>query len=122
MVKNKPKTVDEIFSKIDVEKKDIAKYFRFLIKSTLPKAEEIVKQGRLTYKFGNKDFLAIRVTKSHVDLLFLQGTRIASPLLKGTGNIGDPVHAEAGNVQEVKSNEPEISRLLKEAATITTFM
>ena len=120
MGKNKPKTVDEILSKVDGEQKDIAERFRFLIKSSLPKADELVRRGRLTYKFGGKDFAAIRITKAHVDLLFSQGTRISSSLLKGTGDLGDPRHIEIINLKEFNDDETEITRLLKEAATIAT--
>jgi hypothetical protein len=122
MVKNKPKTVDEIFSKVEGEYRDIAQRFRFLVNSTLPKADELVKRGRLTYKFGGKDFAAIRIAKSHVDLLFFQGTRMSSSLLKGTGNEGDHRHVEIINLKELNSSEPEIIRLLKEAATIATVI
>jgi hypothetical protein len=90
MAKNKPKTVDEIFSKVEGEHRDVAQRFRFLINSTLPKADELVKRGRLTYKFGSKDFAAIRIAKAHVDLLFFQGTRMSSSLLNGTGDKGGP--------------------------------
>lgn len=122
MVKNKPKTADEIMSKVEGEQKDIVGRFRFLIKSTLPKADELIKRGRFTYKFGGKDFAAIRIAKGHVDLLFFIGQRIASPLLKGTGDLGDPRHIEIINLKELNVNESEITRLLKEAATIVTVI
>jgi hypothetical protein len=117
MVKTKPKTVDEIFSKVDPDKKETAERLRAQVKSTIPKAVETVRRGRITYALNGKDFAAIRLTKAHVDLLFTQGNRISSSLLKGQGTISDPVHVEVVAWKTV--NEAEIVRLLKDAAAIT---
>ena len=122
MSKNLPKTIDEILGRIDEEKREITERFRFLVKSTLPKANELVRRGRITYRFSDKDFAAIGITKAHIDLLFFQGTRISSALLKGTGDKGDPRHVEIRNLTELHSNEPEITRLLKSAVTISTVV
>jgi hypothetical protein len=117
MVKTKPKTADEIFGKVDDEKKAIAESLRTLVKSTLPKAVEIVRRGRITYTVEGKDFAGIRLTKQHVDLLLMHGDSLSSPTLKGQGTIGDPKHIEVHTLKNFNQNEAKI--LLKEAAEIT---
>ena len=94
MVKTKPKTADEIFSKVDDDKKAIAESLRIFIKMAVPKSTEIVRRGKITYALDGKDFAGIRLTKQHVDLLLMHGPSISSPLLKGQGTIGDPSHIE----------------------------
>jgi hypothetical protein len=116
MVKIKPKTLDEIFSKVDEDKKIIAEKLRSLIKATLPKAVEIVRRGRITYTIDGKDVAGMRLTKQHVDLVFMQGASLSSPHLKGQGTIGDPKHIEVNTFKNF--DEIEAQRLLKEAATI----
>jgi len=115
MVKTKPKTVDEIFSKVDDdEERKIADSLRALVKETVPKAAEIVRQGRLTYTINGKDFAGIRLTKGHVDLLFFQSASLSSPHLKGQGTIGDPKHIVVVTFKNFEVAEAK--RLLKEAA------
>jgi hypothetical protein len=117
MVKTKPKTVDEIFSKIDPDKKEIAERLRALVKGTLPKAVESVRQGRITYALNGKDLAAIRLTKDHVDVIFVQGNRLSSSLMKGQGTVSDPMHVEMVSLKSL--TEAEVIRLLKDAAAIT---
>jgi hypothetical protein len=117
MVKTKLKTIEEIFSKTSPEDKEIAERLRALIKGAVPDAEEMVRQGRITYEVDMRDFAAIRLAKGHVDLLFMQGDRLSSALLKGTGSLGDPRHMEVYSFKNF--NEKEAKRLLKEAAAIT---
>jgi hypothetical protein len=116
MVKTKPKTADEIFSKVDDDKKAIAESLRIFIKVAVPKATEIVRRGRITFALDGKDFAGIRLTKQHVDLLLMHGDSLSSPLLKGQGTIGDPKHIEVYSFKNFDVNESK--RLLKEAAAI----
>jgi hypothetical protein len=116
MVKSKPKTIDEIFSKIEPEQKAIAERLRVLVKATVVKAVETVRRGRITYTLGGKDFAGIRLTKQHVDLLFCEGERLSSVLLKGKGSIIDPRHIEVTALKNF--DEVEAKRLLREAAAI----
>jgi len=126
VVKSKPKTVEEIFHKVEPQQQEIAEKLRSLIKDTLPAASEIVRQGKLSYVFNGKDFAAIQLAKSHVDLLFYEGDRLSSPMLWGTGSVGKSHHIESATADwrhiEVKSlknfDQTEVVRLLKEAATI----
>jgi len=117
VVKNKPKTIEEIFSDVDSDKKEIAEGLRSMVKAAVPEAVEIVRQGRITYEVDERDFAAIRLAKGHVDLLFMQGDRLSSASLKGTGSLIDPRHMEVYSLKNF--NEKEAKRLLKEAAAIT---
>ena len=116
MVKTKQKTADEIFNKVDEDKKAIAESLRMVIKMTVPKATEMVRRGKITYTMNGKDFACIRLTKQHVDLLLMHGQSLSSPLLKGQGTIGDPKHIEINSFKNF--DEKETKRLLKEAAEI----
>jgi hypothetical protein len=116
MVKTKPKTADEIFSKVDEDKKAIAESLRIFIKMAVPKATEIVRRGKITFALDGKDFAGIRLTKQHVDLLLMHGSSISSPLLKGQGTIGDPKHIEVNSFKNF--DEAEVKRLLREAASL----
>jgi hypothetical protein len=116
MVKTKPKTVDEILSRLDVNKKRIVDQTRSFVKSVVPNSLESVRRGRIIYKMDGKDFAGIRLTKQHVDLLFFQGTSLSSPELKGKGTPEDPKHLQIGSWKNFEDNETK--RLLKEASTI----
>ena len=117
MVKAKPKTADEIFSKVEDDKKALAERLRGLIKGTIPKAVEIVRRGRITYTLNGKDFAGIRLTKQHVDLLFMHGASLSSSFLKGQGTIGDPKHIEVNTIRNFSDAEAK-RLLLEEAATV----
>ena len=118
MVKSKPKTTDEIFSKVDDDKKALAESLRNFVKATLPKATETIRQGRITYTLNGKDFAGIRLTKQHVDLLFMRGGSLSSPHLKGQGTIGDPKHIQVYAMKTFDQTEAK-RLLLEEAATVT---
>jgi len=117
MVKSKPKTIEEILGKFEPEQAAIAQKLRAIVKITLPGASETIRRGVITYVLNNKDFSTIRLFKDHVDLGLLVGTKLDSKLLKGTGTGKDIRHVKIISAKHV--NEPEISRLLKEAAAIT---
>ena len=114
MAKTKPKTVEEILSKVDADKKHVVEQTRIFVKSVVPNAHEVVRRGRIIYKNYGKDFAGIRLTKQHVDLLFFQGSSLSSPALKGKGTMRDPKHLEIGSW---KSFKEEARRLLREAST-----
>ena len=116
MVKRKLKTVDEILNSLEPEKKAITEKFRRIVKNTIPDAAEIVRRGKITFVLNNKDFLSVRTAQSHIDLLFLCGTKCTSNLLKGTGTGKDLRHVEVRNISDL--NETELVRLLKEAERI----
>jgi hypothetical protein len=114
MVKCKHTTVEEILAKVNDDKKLVAERLRALVKGLFPQATEMVRQERITFTLNGKDFSGIRITKQHVDLLFLHSASISSPQLKGQGTVGDPKHLEVYAMKNF--DETEARRLLKEAA------
>lgn len=116
MVKLNKKTVDEILSNLEPGRKEIAEKFRSMVKNAIPDATEIVRRGRITYILNGKDFLSIRTTQSHVDLLFVCGTTCGSRLLTGGGSESEPSHVKIKNMSDF--DESELMRLLKEAERI----
>ncbi len=115
MVRYRKRTTDEILDGLEPENKEITEKLRQVVKSTIPDATETVRQGKITYVLNQKDFAAIRITQSHVDLLFLCGTACESHLLHGRGSVKDPRHVKINKLSEL--DNPEFKRLLKEAET-----
>jgi hypothetical protein len=116
MVKSREKTVAEILSGLEPGRKEVTEKFRCMVKNTIPDATEIVRRGRITYVLNGKDFLSIKTSQSHVDLLFVCGTRCQSRLLTGRGSESEPRHVKIKNMSDF--DESELMRLLKEAERI----
>jgi len=114
MVKSKPKTIEEILKKFEPEQNAIAEKLRSIIKTTLPDASETVRRGLITYIVKGKDFATISLFKDHVDLGLHVGNKLDDKKLKGTGHIR---HLKLVSLKSVE--EEEITRLLKEAVTLT---
>jgi len=115
-MKKNAKTVDEILSNLEPPRKEAIEKTRLLIKSTIPNATERVRRGKITYVLNGKDLLSIRLTQSHVDLLFVCGTTCGSPLLTGGGSKNDPAHVKLRGISGL--DESELIRLLKEAERV----
>ena len=118
MVKLNKKTVDEILSNLEPGKKEITEKFRFMVKNTIPEATEIVRRGRITYILNGKDFLSIRTTHSHIDMLFVCGTTCDSRLLTGSGSKSGAEWSFCKIKNMSDFDESELVRLLKEAERI----
>lgn len=116
MVKLNKKTVAEILSNLEPGRKEITEKVRSMVKKTIPEATEIVRRERITYVLNGKDFLSIRTTQSHIDMLFVCGTTCNSRLLKGRGSESEPSHVKIKNMSDL--DESELIRLLKEAERI----
>ena len=116
MVKRRTNTMDEILSGLEPERKEITEKFRSMVKNTIPDVTEIVRRGRITYVLNGKDFLSIRTTQSHVDMLFVCGTTCNSRLLTGRGSESEPSHVKIKNMSDF--DESELIKLLKEAERI----
>lgn len=104
-----PKTIEEILSNSSNPK--IIEKLRLEIKNTISNIKESVRRGDIIYRLNDKDFLRIRSYKNHADLGFVNGTRIASILLKKRGKGTSWRHVELKTPDEVEN--PEIKRLLK---------
>jgi hypothetical protein len=112
------RTIDEILGSLQPTQKETIQNLRALIKNTVPETVELVKQGKITFKLGDKDFVWISHYQSHVDLEFSMGASLASDVLKSRGiaeSNGNVRHVAVGNFDKLK---PELSRLIKEAATL----
>jgi hypothetical protein len=114
MVKSKPKTIEEVLRKFEPEQAEIAQRLRSIVKTALPDASETVRRGVITYIFDDKDFATINLYEDHVDLGLLAGSKIDDEHLKGTGLGKDTRHIKIVSTKRI--DEPEITRLLKDAA------
>ena len=111
-------TIDEILSKLEPAQKENIQNLRTIVQNTVPEAVEIVRQGKIGSTLNGKDFVWINHYQDHVNLEFFMGASLDSNLLKSRGvteSSENLRHIEVGNVDKLK---PEITRLLKEAATV----
>ncbi len=113
-MKKYPKTIKEILA--DSTNKETIEKLRNLVKNTLPNLKATVKRGNITYVLNGKDFLRILTYKTHAELGFVNGTRIASMLLKRRGKGRSWRHLEVKTPEDV--DNPEIKRLLEWAAEL----
>ena len=79
------RTIDEILSNLQTTQKKTIQNLHVLIKNTVPETVEKVKNGKITYKLDEKDFVWISHYQSHVDLEFSMGASLDSDLLKSRG-------------------------------------
>jgi hypothetical protein len=112
IVKVKGESVGVIIRKLDPIKKELAEKLRSLIKSTLPDAAATVKWGNITYTLNGKNLVWLLFYKDHLDFGFFTGAKLHSKLLEGTGK--SLRHIKIRTSQDI--NEPEFTRLLKDAA------
>jgi hypothetical protein len=113
-MKKYAKTIEEIYA---VTKHDeILNALRSLVKKTVPLVVECVRRGGITFRLKEKDFLRIHNYKTHVDLGFVNGTKIASPLLKNRGKNTSWRHLELKTLNDVKNSE--VKRLLERSAEL----
>ena len=115
-MKSKPKTTEEILTKLNPKQKDIAEKIRAIIKNVVPNVVEMVRRGKITYVLNGKDFASISLYKGHVDLDLVAGTKVGSDLLKGRGTGKDVRHIKITTMKNIE--EPEFTRLLRDAAAI----
>ena len=112
------RTIDEILGRLQPDQKQTIQNLRTLIQTTVPEAMEVVKNKKITYQLGEKDFVWINHYQSHVDLEFAMGASLDSDFLKsrGVAEKNDKVrHIAVGNYERQAS---ELARLLKQAETI----
>jgi hypothetical protein len=112
------RTIDEILGNLQPAQKETIQNLRVLIKNTVPETLELVKNEKITYKLGDKDFVWISHYQSHVDLEFSMGASLDSNLLKtrGVAEKNDNIrHISVGNFDKLKL---ELTKLLKQAAEI----
>ena len=111
------RTIDEILGNLNPEQKETIQNLRVLIKNNVPETVEFVKNGKITYKLDDKDFVWISHFQDHLDLEFAMGASLDSDMLKnrGTEKSENVRHITVSHLDKLK---PEIVRLLKAAAAV----
>ena len=112
------RTIDEILGSLKPTQKETVQNLRALIKSTVPEAVEIVRQGKIAYRLNDKDFVWISHYQDHVDLEFFMGASLDSDLLKSRGGTEKSDNVRHITVSHFDKLKPEIVRLLKDAAAV----
>ncbi len=118
MVRERIFDIDQMLNNIDPDQKATIQKLRGLIKTTVPTAVELVKRGRITYKLNEKDFVWINHYKEHVDLEFFMGASLDSRWLKRRGTAEQQEKIRHMEVKDADKLASEITRLLKQAASI----
>jgi hypothetical protein len=112
------RTIDEILSKLEPTQKETIQTLRALIKNSVPETVELVKNGKIIYKMGDKDFVWISQYKDHMDLEFAMGASLASNQLKTRGVTEKNENIRHISISDFDTQKSEVTRLLKEAAAI----
>ena len=107
-------TVDEILSNIPAQQKIIVKELRLLIRKVVSDAVEKVRDGRIIYAVGGKDFVWINPFTGHIDLEFMCGARLTPGDLKGRGKKSLVKHLTITTKKDV--NDAELKELIEEAS------
>lgn len=114
----KQQTLDEILTSLTPNQKTTVQNLRTLIKNTLPQTEEIVKQGKIVYKLGTKDFVWISHYSVHVDLEFAMGASLASEHFRSRGVAEHSANVRHIEVTDFWRLQGELTRLLNDAASL----
>ncbi len=112
------RTIDEILGSLEPAQMETVQNLRALIKSAVPEAVEIVRQGKIAYRLNDKDFVWISHFQDHVDLEFFMGASLDSDLLKSRGDAEKSENVRHITVSHLDKLKPEIVRLLKAAAAV----
>lgn len=67
-----------------------------------------------------KDFVWFVAAKLHVDLVFMLGASLDSPLLRSMGNAESRLTVRYVKVRNVEALQDEVARLLKDAARVSS--
>ena len=118
-LKERVSDIDQTITNLEPKQKEITQNLRALIKANVPETVETVRQRKITYKLNGKDFVWIAnyPKHSHVELEFFMGSSLDSDLLRSRGieKSENVRHIKVGDFDKLK---PELSRLLKAAASI----
>ena len=107
-------SIDEILRNIPGQKKAIVEELRILIRNIVSDSVEKVRDGRIVYAIGGKDFVWINPFTGHIDLEFMCGARLASGDLKGRGKKSLVKHRTITTKKDI--NDPELKELITEAS------
>ena len=115
---DKQQTIDEILGSLNPQQKETLQKLRQLIKDSVPETVELVKQGKLVYKLGGKDFVWINYTQQHVDLDFAMGSSLSSDLLRSRGMAEQSHNVRHVEVDDFAYEKSELERLVRDAAAL----
>ena len=107
-------TIDEILSNIPAQQKTIVKELRLLIRNVVSDAVEKVRDGKIVYAVGGKDFVCINPFTGHIDLEFMCGARLTPGDLKGRGKKSLVKHVTITSKKDI--NDAELKELIEEAS------
>ena len=107
-------TVDEILSNIPSKQKTIVEELRILIANVVSEAVEKVRDGRIVYAIGGKDFVWINPFMGHIDLEFMCGARLTPGDLKGRGKKSLVKHFTITTKKDI--NDAKLKELIEEAS------
>jgi hypothetical protein len=106
--------VDAYVSKVDPKLRKQFEKLRSIVKRALPGATEAVKWGVPFYSLNGVGVAAMADYSEHVNLALMQGAKLSSDLLEGTGK--GMRHITVKTLAEIK--ETEFIRLLREAGAL----
>jgi hypothetical protein len=106
--------VDDYTSKVDPRLREQFAKLRLIIKKALPGSCESVKWGIPYYSLNGVGVASIAEYSQHVNLYFLQGAKLSSDLLEGTGR--GMRHITVKTLKDIK--EGEFTRLLSQAGKL----
>jgi hypothetical protein len=106
--------VDAYASRVDPKLRRQFDEIRSIVRKALPGASEAVKWGVPYYSLDGVGVASMADYSGHVNLYFLQGAKLSSRLLEGTGK--GMRHITVRTLDEIE--EPEFVRLLKEAGEL----
>jgi hypothetical protein len=112
------RTVEEILGSLSPAQKETVQSLRELVKNVVPETTEMVKNGKITFKLDDKDFVWISHFQDHVDLDFAMGASLDSNLLKSRGVAEKNENVRHISIGNFNSLKPELIRILKQAAVL----
>jgi hypothetical protein len=107
-------TVDEIINNIPDLQKIIVKELRLLIRNIVSDSKEKVREGKIVYAIGGKDFVWLNPLTGHIDLEFMCGARLTPHDLKGRGKKSLVKHMTITTKKDV--NDAKLKELIEEAS------
>ena len=107
-------TIDEILRNISGQQKIIVEELRILIRNVVSDAVEKVRDGKIVYTIGGKDFVWINPFTGHIDLEFMCGARLTPGDLKGRGKKSLVKHMTIATKEDI--NNAELKELIEEAS------
>ena len=108
--------VDAYIAGIDPRLRGRFEELRSLVKKALPGVSESIKWGVSYYTHNGTGVASIAEYSDHVNLYLMQGAKLSSKLLEGTGKGMRHVTVEA----KAHIDEKEINRLIREAGKLAT--